>query len=382
MHGDIQEKPDLLIVSDTAMWQTTNGNIAFEPVVREIEDFYPLFNKITWIGFRYPEAMISDNATALKKAKVDFIFLEHIGGGEIVNRLKMLFQLPVHFFTILKHIKKNGVIHARGPSLPAYFTLWIARFFKKPIYWYKYAGNWELETAPASYIRQRNFLKKLPHVIGTINGHWQGQQSHLLTFENPCFTKSELEIAKTVARKKDFEERLNLLFVGRLEKMKGFDRLIDALSEFGEDDGLGTIYFVGGGEETEKYKELAAETLKVDYEFTGALKREALNELYKKSHIFCLPSLSEGFPKVLAESAAFGCVPIVSDISCIGQYILHEENGFLLKDISSEEIVWSIRQLLNDRVKAKSYSVAVNKIADNFTYEHYTERIQNNILKV
>ena len=225
-------------------------------------------------------------------------------------------------------------------------------------------------------------MKKLPHVVGTINGHWVDQQEHLLTFENPCFTKNELENAKKVAEKKRFDEKLNLLFVGRLEEMKGFDRLMKALGEFGEDDGLGMIYFVGGGEETEKYKELATETLKVNYEFTGALKREALNELYKKSHIFCLPSLSEGFPKVLAESAAFGCVPIVSDISCIGQYILHEENGFLLKDISSEEIVWSIRQLLENKVLAKSYSAAVNKIADNFTYEHYTERIQNNILKV
>ncbi len=382
MHGDISKKPNLVIVSDTAMWQTAKGNIAFEPVVREIENFYLLFDKITWIGFRYPDAKIGGNAIALKNAKVDFVFLENIGGAGIIDRLKMLFLLPIHFFTILRHIRKNDVVHARGPSLPAYFTLLIAKFYKKPRYWYKYAGNWELDSAPASYIRQRNFLKKLPHVVGTINGHWVGQQSHLMTFENPCFTNDELESAKKVAREKNFGEKLNLLFVGRLEKMKGFDQLMKALIEFGEDDGLGTVYFVGGGEETEKYKKLAVETLKVDYEFTGALKREALNELYEKSHIFCLPSLSEGFPKVLAESAAFGCVPIVSDISCIGQYILHEENGFLLKEISSEEIVWSIRQLLENKVLAKSYSAAVNKIADSFTYEHYTERIQNNILKV
>ena len=157
MHGDIQKKPDLLIVSDTAMWQTTEGNIAFEPVIREIKSFYSLFNKITWIGFRYPNAMIGGNAIALKKAKVNFVFLENIGGSGIVSRLKMLFLLPIHFFTILRQIKKHDVVHARGPSLPAYFTLLIAKFYKRPKYWYKYAGNWELESAPSSYIRQRNF---------------------------------------------------------------------------------------------------------------------------------------------------------------------------------------------------------------------------------
>ena len=44
----------------------------------------------------------------------------------------------------------------------------------------------------------------------------------------------------------------------------------------------------------------------------GALNREEIFQIYKESHAIILLSKSEGFPKVIMEAGAFGCVPIVS----------------------------------------------------------------------
>ncbi|MDN5205382.1 glycosyltransferase family 4 protein [Fulvivirgaceae bacterium BMA10] len=382
MPKNIPKKPDLLIVSDTPMWKTEQGNLALEPVVREIENFYPIFNRITWIGFRHSNADIQNGAVKIEKASVNFVFLPNIGGSGILEKIKILFRVPGYFLVVLSQIKKHHVIHSRGPSIPALFSLIISFFYKKPIFWYKYAGNWDHPKPPLSYRVQREILKKAKNTIGTINGKWKNQAEHLLTFENPTFTEKELSVAKNIAMQKSFEGKLTLVFVGRIEVLKGFDLLLQALSKFGPEDDLEHVYFVGGGARKAYFEEMAKDLLSISYEFTGALKRDALNEIYAKAHIFCLPSLSEGFPKVLAESAAFGCVPIVSDLSCIGQYIMHNKNGILLQNINAEEIELSLSMLIKNKGKLKEMSDQVNKITEKFTYEYYNNRISKDLLKL
>lgn len=380
MHENLQKKPDLLIVSDTPMWQVEGKNLAFEPVVREIENFYPLFNKITWIGFKHDNSQMRDSAVPLNHAKVKFIFLNNIGGKGFMSKLKILWKIPTYFYRVYRQIKLHHVVHARGPSIPAFFSLIIANFITKPVYWYKYAGNWDLESPPLSYKLQKDYLKKHKGVTGTINGRWPGQQKHLKSFENPCFTSYELQQARKIASSKSFSGDLDLLFVGRIEERKGFDRLLEALAGFEAGSGIGTAYFVGGGVKKEHFEKIAEKRLSINYQFTGPLKRDQLNDIYARAHIFCLPSLSEGFPKVLAESAAFGCIPIVSDLSCIGQYILHENNGLLLKEISPEEIRSHLLWILQQRDSLKAMSQRVNEITDKFTYEYYNDRIRDDIL--
>ena len=380
MHGNIQKKPDLLIVSDTPMWLVNGKNLAFEPVIREIENFYPLFDKITWIGFRHDNSKIQDSAVQLKNATVRFVYLNSIGGSGLINKVKILWKIPAYFYIVYKYIKKHNVVHARGPSIPAFFVLIIANLLTKPVYWYKYAGNWDLENPPLSYKLQKDYLKKNKKVTGTINGRWPGQQRHLISFENPCFTSLELQKAREKAASKSFSGDLDMLFVGRIEERKGFDRLLKALADFKKGDGIGTVYFVGGGVKKAHFENLAKGMLDINYIFTGPLKRDQLNNIYEKAHIFCLPSLSEGFPKVLAEAAAFGCIPIVSDLSCIGQYISHGKNGLLLKEISPREIQEHLMWVLRERDSLKAMSLNVNKITDKFTYEYYNDRIRHEIL--
>ena len=53
MSENISKRPKLLIVSDTAMRLDNNVFKAFEPVVREIDNFRDLFESITWIGYDF-----------------------------------------------------------------------------------------------------------------------------------------------------------------------------------------------------------------------------------------------------------------------------------------------------------------------------------------
>ena len=83
---------------------------------------------------------------------------------------------------------------------------------------------------------------------------------------------------------------------------------------------------------------LKEKNLKVIKYINNATK---LRNLYDTHQIFVLPSYTEGFPKVIAEAASYGCVPIVTNIGSIGQYI-NKENGILLKDLKTNLIISSI----------------------------------------
>ncbi|MEZ4692123.1 MAG: glycosyltransferase [Ignavibacteria bacterium] len=86
------------------------------------------------------------------------------------------------------------------------------------------------------------------------------------------------------------------------------------------------------------------------------------------------------FPKVIAEAAACGCVPIVSDVSSIGQYF-NDSNGFLLKDITSDELAIIIYFALNDRAKLKNMSIECLKVAELFTFRKYMDDLKTKILE-
>ena len=115
--------------------------------------------------------------------------------------------------------------------------------------------------------------------------------------------------------------------------------------------------------------------------FHGFLERQEVFEVYKKSHFILLPSDSEGFPKVIAEAMNYGCIPIVSDVSSIGQYV-NDKNGFLLNPINGQQL----RKILS-RAFSKNTDELTKMasdcylVASRFTFNMYRKKIQEEIIK-
>lgn len=380
MHEHLPKRPNLLIVSDTMMIRTEEGVIAFEPVVRELENFEHVFDRITWIGFGYP---IEEKKYSVRKAanpKIRYIMLPRVGGKSILDKLKVYWMMPYTLFVILYHLKGHEVVHTRGPSMPAFLAVLVSFVIRSKTYWHKFAGNWGQESPPRSYGLQRSLLKKATHTHVTVNGKWPGQEPHVLSFENPCVTNGEYAAAKATAGAKDFSGKLNFCFVGRLEDAKGVQRILDAFQNLKKHPKVGTLHFIGDGEKAEHYKR-QADAAAQQICFHGFLSRKEIDEIYGQSHFILLPSTaSEGFPKVIAEAAAYGCIPIVSDVSSIPQYVRHLENGFVWNRSSDfGAVLRGVFETGGDELAR--LSVQAVRIAEPFTYEHYNQRIRNEICK-
>ena len=197
-------------------------------------------------------------------------------------------------------------------------------------------------------------------------------------FENPCLTEEDRLIGKNVVENKNLANGINYCFVGGLNKNKGVDKIIDAFKKINSNK-IQTLHIVGDGELRKKIEE-DAKQLSINVIIHGSLPKIKVQEIYIKSHFIVLPSKSEGFPKVIGEAMNFGCVPIVSDISCIGQYVKNDKNGILIDPITLVELKKAIIQsLIIPQKKYETYIIKNFSLANQFTYSYYLKRIKNEL---
>jgi glycosyltransferase involved in cell wall biosynthesis len=378
MFNDLPKYSSLLIISDTPMWQTKDGVSVFEPTLREVEWLGEMFEHITWMGYGHGEVPKSF-ARQTSKLNINFIVLPYaVGGSSLLQKVRILPFIPKILLTILRQVRNTRYVHTRGPSVPALITILISYADRSRIYWHKYAGNWMQKGTPWAYALQRFLLRHNPHKV-SVNGAWHRESTRLINLENPCLTSEEFKEA-TVRVPNKQTGLINICFVGALTPAKGINLFLKSLSLIKTKNKVGEIFIAGDGPDRISLQKQTA-ALNFQVSFLGNLKRDAINEVYFNSHIIVLPTTTEGFPKVIAEAAAFGCVPVVSDVSAIGQYVKDEINGILLRDTEPKTIANAIDQLLENDEERIAKAMKLVNLAELFTYERYCKRVQNEILK-
>jgi glycosyltransferase involved in cell wall biosynthesis len=76
----------------------------------------------------------------------------------------------------------------------------------------------------------------------------------------------------------------------------------------------------------------------------------------------------------------YGCIPIVSAVSSIGQYV-NEDNGFIVEPTNYEKLAQIFEDLIGIKEEElKSKADLSYHVAKNFTFEHYIKRIKEDIL--
>lgn len=371
----------LLIISHTEHYKRPDGTIVgLASTVKEINFLAERFDKIYHIAmFHRGEA--PSNTLAYRSDKIEFISIPAFGGPRLSDKLSILWYAPKVLFTVHKYLKRVDRFQFRAPTaIGVYVIPFLTRFTSKKG-WYKYAGNWVQEHPPKSYAIQRRKLKKQSRPV-TINGKWEGQPDHCISFENPCLTDEDVVKGKHVMSNKQLDEKRTFCFVGRLEDEKGVKLLIEAFLALTdvEKEKVKEVVLVGSGKKRKEY-ETMTQNQNVHFTYTGFLSKDEVNKVYKSSHFFVLPSYSEGFPKVIAEAMNFGCLPIVSDVSSIGQYVKDKENGLLINPLTSNELKSCISNALSlSNADYKNFLSYNKTLVDKFTYHWYMKRLFDEVI--
>ena len=379
MSENIRKHKQLTVVSDTALFAVGDAKFGFGPVVRELEYIAPMFEKIVWIGFDRPEESGSRAFERITADNIETIRLKKCGGNRFADKLNVLSKMPQMAFVVLKHTLKAQVIHTRAPSAPAFIAVLSSYVLRRKIWWNKYAGSWNQGDAPFFYELQRSLFAAAGHTNVTVNGFWKDQPKHCFSFENPCLTDAQIAEGRTVQAQKKFNAPYRLAFVGNLVEKKGVSRIINALKNIDERL-IERIDFVGDGANRKEF-EKSASFLGAKAVFHGFLDNAGVHNILSEAHFFLLPSDSEGFPKVIAEAACYGCIPIVSDAGSIGHYVGNETNGFLWQ-IDGEDSFQTIleRSLTTSPSELEQKSKNILQLAEKFTFANYRRKLEEHIL--
>jgi glycosyltransferase involved in cell wall biosynthesis len=167
----------------------------------------------------------------------------------------------------------------------------------------------------------------------------------------------------------------SILFVGRLEPMKGVDTLLRAfatISGQGSDVGL---RIVGDGSQRQRLEALAPELGIADRViFAGKVSPEDIAREYASAEIFCGLSRSEALGNVFLEAQAAGCAVVATNVGGIPDIVKDGETGMLVAPDKPEEAAEALSRLLSDEAMRHRLSNAAVEHAKAYDWQGIAEQ--------
>ncbi len=374
----------LLIISNMAHHRRDGQIVGWGPAVEEINHLASLFTRIRHLGCLHHEPA-PDSALPYTSPTISLVPVPPAGGPHWRDKLAILRLTPLYLRTIVRELRQADAVHVRSPAnIPLLAMLLLALIRHPSRRWIKFGGNWRPVGPEAwSSTFQRWWLELgLHRARVTVNGRWDKQPPHVVSFNNPCLTRDELTQARELVADKLLESPIRLLYAGRLETPKGLAQVIQTLAGLVRRSVPARLDLVGDGPERPRFEALAAELGVADLvHFHGWKPRHELPEDYARAHFFLLPSRAEGWPKVLGEAMAFGVVPIASAISSIPQIMNECGTGEALPAEDPEAFAEAIVAYSKDSERWRTESLAGILAADRFTYEHYLCQVHAMLIK-
>jgi len=145
------------------------------------------------------------------------------------------------------------------------------------------------------------------------------------------------------------DERLDVLFVGRLEKRKGLRYLLRAWPRVRLERPEARLFVVGGGRGLESYRRWAHRQGWSDVVFTGHVSPDELVRRYQAAAVFCAPSTGqESFGIVLLEAMAAGRPLVASQIPGYAEVMTDGREGLLVPPEDAQALAAALIRLLGD----------------------------------
>lgn len=199
-------------------------------------------------------------------------------------------------------------------------------------------------------------LKQIPQFDYFIFGSQQTKDILLETYPNIQLPENKVVLnaipieelkQKAAEFKPDFETQHPVFVtVGRLHSRKGHHKLMDAHAQLLKDSFPHKIFVIGDGEEKDNLENQAK---KLGVEDTFKLLGSLLNPYpyVKNADFFIMPSESEGWPLIIADTLILQKPIISTNVGGIPEMIEHQKNGYLI-NYSTEEIYVSMKSFLTD----------------------------------
>jgi D-inositol-3-phosphate glycosyltransferase len=172
-----------------------------------------------------------------------------------------------------------------------------------------------------------------------------------------------------------------LLFVGRIQPLKGTDLALRCLAEL--DDRSAVLLVVGGpsgsgGEaEVQRLHALARELDVSDrVRFVAPQRHERLRTFYRAADACIVPSRSESFGLVALEAAACGTPVVAAAVGGLKSLVDDQHTGFLIESREPAAFAAAVDQLLRDRDLAAEMGVSAHARSRRYSWSITAGRLR------
>lgn len=178
---------------------------------------------------------------------------------------------------------------------------------------------------------------------------------------------------------KDYRKSFNIsdrdiviTFTGRLLIEKGIYELMDAVSSMDIDREV-VLFMAGDGPESREMEKRAKRLSRQGIRIIplGRLDFPNIAALLKYTDIYCLPSVSEGFPTSVLEAAAAKCFVVTTYNGGARELIKNGESGIILKDNNAVGLRKALEEAAcNDSYRQAATLKAYEELKGRFTWHN------------
>ncbi len=172
-----------------------------------------------------------------------------------------------------------------------------------------------------------------------------------------------------------------LLFVGRIQPLKGVDVAVQALAKVQRKDArlwiVGGASGAGGDGEVTRIRDMIADLdLTERVKFIPAKPHHLLSTYYRAADVCLVPSRSESFGLVALEAAACGLPTVASAVGGLLTLVEHGHSGYLIDSRDPAEYAERIDAVLADPVLARRLSISAAARARTYTWSVSAARLR------
>ena len=165
-----------------------------------------------------------------------------------------------------------------------------------------------------------------------------------------------------------------LLYVGRVEPIKGLDLLVETAAQMDSEKGVRMMVVgadVNGDREMDRVKQLAKERdLEDKIEFVGQVDHRDLPLYYNAADVCVVPSYYESFGLVALESMACGTPVVATRVGGLSTIIHHGRTGYLKSWRCPEAFANSVEMIISSDGLQESMGEAARKRAEGMGWDN------------
>ena len=369
----------LAIITHVTHYSKDGSLYAYGPYVREMNIWAKQVSQIVIVAPLKMEG-VSEIDLPYDHSRIRILRIPRISLTSFTEILRAMVLSPFIFLQIFRAMLLADHIHLRCPGNVGLFGCLVQVLFPNKTKTAKYAGNWDPKAKqPVSYRFQKWLLSNIfwtKNMQALVYGEWPDRSNNI----KPFFTATYEKRMAVHITHRYFSSPFKFLFVGTLSHGKRplyCIQLIEALQTKGMEVSM-DLYGEGGEREAlEAYihdKELSDIVV-----LHGNQSSEIVEKAYNNSDFLLLPSKSEGWPKAVAEAMFWGCIPLVTKVSCVPWMLGEGRRGVLLQADLDKDIA-RIEAAMLDTKKLTETSMEAQKWSQQYTLDFFEAEIKKLLL--